>query len=75
MTYLERIKKDFGQYIDKEVNGNYCIDDCRAFDDGCWIYLKEEYISIPMQCHTIHEDSFRECYKVLKQGILTINKM
>lgn len=69
MTYLERIKKDFGEYIEKEKNGDFFIDDCRMYDDGCWVYLKEDYKAVATDCHTIHEDNFRECYKALKQGV------
>lgn len=60
MTYLERIKKEFGDIIADIYT------DC----DGAWVCLKEGYISKDMECGTIHEDSFKKCYQVLKEGIL-----
>ena len=59
MTYFERIKKQF----------NEIIDDIYTDDDGAWICLKEGFKSTSMNCGTIHEDSFKKCYQVLKEGI------
>lgn len=59
--WLEEIKKDFGEYI-SAIEGD-------ADSRDCWVYLKDEYISDEMECHTIHERTFEECYDVLSHGI------
>ena len=59
MTYFKRIKKEFGEIIA----------DIYADDDGAWVCLKAGYISPLMECGTIHESNFKNCYKVLKEGV------
>ena len=67
MSYLSKIKQEFGEYID----WRYGIDNCRNDDDGVWIYLKEQYQAVATECSTIHENTLKDCYFALKQGIKT----
>lgn len=65
-TYLDKIKDEFG----------YCIESIEgdASSRDCWVYLIDGYISDDMDCHTVHEKSFEECYKVLSNGITKVDK-
>lgn len=40
----------------------------REWNDGAdyWIYLKDGYICVPMECSCIHEYSLKECERMLK---------
>lgn len=59
MKYLNKIKKEFSEEI-----ADICVD-----DDGIWIYLKAGFKSTHMECGTIHEETYKKCYEVLKVGI------
>ena len=59
--WYDKIKEDFGHYIES-IEGE-------PGDHDCWVYLIDDYISDEMECHTVHEHSFKECYKVLHSGI------
>ena len=58
--YKKMIQDEFG----------YCIDEIDVEGPGeIWIYLKDKYISSEMEGHTIHEQTFKACYEMLKNGI------
>ncbi len=69
IEYLRKIKTEFGNAIeiDKRTN-KHLIDNEKEYGNGCWVYLKDKYISKDTQCHIVHEDSFMQCYKSLKYG-------
>lgn len=45
------------------------VSDERFLGDGCWVFLKEGYRSVGMDCGTIHEDSWTKCERVLREGV------
>ncbi len=54
--------------IDK-IKQHYAVESVATDSDGFWVYLKPEYISTPMECGTIHEKSWTDCWKTMKEGI------
>ena len=45
------------------------ISDERCWGDGCWVYLKPGFRSTYMECRTIHEDNWTQCWKAMQKGI------
>lgn len=45
------------------------ISDERSTQDGIWVELHRGYINAPMETHTIHEDTWRDCWRQLKYDI------
>lgn len=64
-SYKQLILEKFGKYLTPKKEDIF-----EDGVDGCWVYLDEKYIAKSTGGHLVHEDSFRECYKALKEGIL-----
>lgn len=54
------------KYIPKKHQDK--IDDFYRDIDGCWLILKDGYVSITTECSTIHEDTIKD----IKHQIKTI---
>ncbi|MCE5132206.1 hypothetical protein KJB62_12595 [Staphylococcus saprophyticus] len=52
------------KYVPKKHQNK--IEDFYKDIDGCWLLLKEDYISAATECSTIHEDTINEVRKQLK---------
>jgi uncharacterized protein involved in high-affinity Fe2+ transport len=44
------------------------VSDETGYGEGVWVYLKPEYVSTSTDTGTIHEDTWTEALKVLKQN-------
>ena len=42
------------------------VDDMRSSGEGYWVYLKEGWRDPDGETHCIHEDTIRECAKLMK---------
>lgn len=45
------------------------VADDRQFGDGYWVYTKPGWMIPEMDCHTIHESSIAECYRLIKTAV------
>ena len=46
------------------------ISDERSNGDGIWIYLKLEYYNTYLECHAIHERTYKECVEQLNHHVI-----
>lgn len=68
MKFKEKIIQEFGEYIYKDKNGEYAIESDSVFFRPCFVYLKNGFISCKGS-NIIKQNSFKQCYFILKQGI------
>lgn len=61
--YINKIKEEFKDYLEN-------IDPFEVGEDGCGVYLKEEYLAKSTQAHCVHENTIRQCYIALCEGII-----
>ena len=47
------------------------ISDERGNGDGIWVYLKMEYYNTFLECHAIHEHTFKDCAEQLNNHVIT----
>lgn len=59
---MPRIAKKYEHMVEE-------VEDDRINNNGWWIYLKDGYITTTTDCHTIHEDTWKQAYDALKNTI------
>lgn len=64
---MKKLLEKYGDVIES-VHREYNIcDGTRGYD--YWIYLKEGYICVDMECGTIHEYNLKDCEAMLKKVV------
>jgi hypothetical protein len=51
----------------------HSVSDERALGEGCWVFLKDGFESVAMDCGSIHEPSWTACYRVMREGIRSVS--
>jgi len=68
MKFKDRIIEEFGDYIYQDRFGNYALERDVQLNKKCSVFLRNDYISCKGS-NIVKERSFKECYRILKQGI------
>lgn len=47
------------------------ISDERGNGDGIWVYLNLQYYNTYLECHAIHEHTYKECVEQLNNHVIS----